>query len=111
MRTCRHSLAGGRAFAPESVVEGGLGAQALGAPQPRLVLQPALARGARGFGRLARFGDSERAADEVGEPLLSLAAVVFLGAVVARDDEDRAIRREPPPAQSLEARLDTFGEH
>src|SRR6266446_4761206 len=111
MRTCRHPFACGRASAPVSVVEGGLGAQALGAPRPRLVLESALARRARGSGRLTRFGDSERAADEVGEPLVRLAAVALLGAVVARNDEDRAVRGEPPSAQGLEARLDAVREH
>src|ERR1700674_292448 len=111
MRTCRQPFAFACVSAPVSVAPAGLGARALGAPQPRLVLEPALARRARGFGGLARFGDSERAPDEVGEALLGLAAVVLLGAVVARDDEDRAVRVESPPAQSLEARLDAVREH
>src|SRR6266436_9783395 len=111
MRTCRHPFACGRASAPVSVVPAGLGAQALGAPQPRLVLEAALARRARGYGGLARFRGRERAADEVAEALLRLAAVALLGAVVARDDEDRALGGEPPPAQGPEARLDSVREH
>src|SRR2546430_3955967 len=37
-------------------------------------------------------------------------AVVLLGAVVARDDEDRALGGEAPPAQGPEARLDGLRE-
>src|SRR2546430_17490566 len=37
-------------------------------------------------------------------------AVVLLGAVIARDDEDRALGGEPPPAQGPEARLDGLRE-
>src|SRR5467141_1581118 len=106
MRTCRHSLARQALRARSSVAPTGLGAQALGALQPRLVLEAALARRARGFGGLARFRGRERAADEVAEALLRLAAVALLGALVARDDEDRALGGEPPPAQCPEARLD-----
>src|SRR2546430_13338325 len=80
-----------------SLVPAGLGAQALGAPQPRLVLEAALARRARRPGGLARFRSRERAADEVAQPLVRLAAVVLLGAGVSRGDEDRAPRGEPPP--------------
>src|SRR5213595_2269417 len=88
-----------------SLVPARPGAQALGAPQARLVLKAALARRARGFGGLTRFRGRECAADEVAEPLLRLAAVVLLGAVIARDDEDRALGGEAPPAQGPEARL------
>src|SRR5256885_4415444 len=80
-----------------SLVPARPGAQALGAPQARLVREAALARRARGFGGLTRFRGRECAADEVAEPLLRLAAVVLLGAVISRDDEDRAPRGGPPP--------------
>src|SRR6184192_2885940 len=69
-----------------SLVPAGLGAQALGAPQPRLVLEAALARRARRLGGLARFRSR------------------------ARDEEDRALGGEPPPAQGPEARLDSVRE-
>src|SRR5256885_16543105 len=66
-----------------SLVPARPGAQALGAPQARLVREAALARRARGFGGLTRFRGRECAADEVPEPLLRLAAVVPLRAVLA----------------------------
>src|SRR5947199_344552 len=93
-----------------SLVPARPGAQALGALQARLVLEAALARRARGFGGLTRFRGRECAADQVAEPLLRLAAVVLLGAVIARDDEDRALGGEAPPAQGPEARLDGLRE-
>src|SRR2546430_3329467 len=80
-----------------SLVPARLGAQALGAPQARLVLEAALARRARGFGGLTRLRGRERTADEVAEPLLRLAAVVVLGGGGARGDEGRAPRRGGPP--------------
>src|SRR5947207_14017197 len=85
-----------------SLVPARPGAQAFGALQARLVLEAALARRARGFGGLTRFRGRECAADQVAEPLLRLAAVVLLGAVVARDHEDRALGGEAPPAQGPE---------
>src|SRR5436189_2399727 len=93
-----------------SLVPARPGAQAFGALQARLALEAALARRARGFGGLTRFRGRECAADQVAEPLVRLAAVVLLGAVVARDDEDRALGGEPPPAQGPEARLDSVRE-
>src|SRR6266513_5989890 len=101
----------GTSLPAPSLVPARLGAQALGAPQARLVLEAALARRARGFGGLTRLRGRERTADEVAEPLLRLAAVVLLGAVVARDDEDHALGGEAPPAQGPEARLDRVREH
>src|SRR6266480_5961741 len=100
----------GTSLPAPSLVPARLGAQALGAPQARLVLEAALARRARGFGGLTRFRGRECAADQVAEQLLRLAAVVLLGAVVARDDEDRALGGEAPPAQGPEARLDGLRE-
>src|SRR2546429_9486746 len=87
-----------------SLVPAGLGAQALGAPQPRLVLEAALARRARRPGGLARFRSRERAADEVAQPLVRLAAVVLLGAGGARGGEDRAPRGGAPPPPRPEGR-------
>src|SRR2546423_7097943 len=83
-----------------SLVPAGLGAQALGAPQARLVLEAALARRARGFGGLTRFRSRERAADEVAEPLLRLAAGVLPGAGGAGRNEGRAPRGGAPPPPS-----------
>src|SRR2546429_9043914 len=80
-----------------SLVPARLGAQALGAPQARLVREAALARRARGFGGLTRFRGRECAADEVAEPLLRLAAVLLPGAGVSRDDGGRAPRGGAPP--------------
>src|SRR6266513_2100862 len=105
-------------MAPCSLVPARPGAQALGAPQARLVLEAPLARRARGFGGLTRFRGRECAADEVAEPLLRLAAVVLLGAVVARDDEDRALGgearldglRERRAAREIEAQLHRGGD-
>ena len=76
---------GGRKF--DSVVPSGLGAQALGRAPLGFLIEPALARGAAGFGRLARLGGEQRAAHQISKALLGLAAVAFLGALVARDDE------------------------
>src|SRR2546421_2436718 len=94
----------GTSLPAPSLVPARLGAQALGAPQARLVLEAALARRARGFGGLTRLRGRERTADEVAEPLLRLAAVVLLGAGGARDDEDRAPRGGAPPAPGPEGR-------
>src|SRR5256885_179807 len=60
----------GTSLPAPSLVPARLGAQALGAPQARLVLEAALARRARGFGGLTRLRGRERTADEVAEPLL-----------------------------------------
>src|SRR5437773_809652 len=61
-----------------SLVPARPGAQALGAPQARLVLKAALARRARGLGGLTRVRGRECAADEVAEPLLRLAVALRL---------------------------------
>src|SRR5207302_4878689 len=71
---------------------------------------PALARPRRGPARLARLGGDEGAADELDQALLRIAAVPLLGAVAARDDQDRALRGEPSTAQGAQPCLDATRE-
>src|SRR5215472_3827956 len=81
-------------------------AQSLGALHAGLALQAPLARGAGRRRGPAGLRWLERAADELREPLAGLAAVLFLGTMIARDDEQRPIGGDAPSAESAQPRLD-----
>src|SRR3989440_10848428 len=85
-------------------------AQSRGGPHAAFVMEPALARPRRGRARLARRGGDAGRADELDQALLRIAAVPLLGAVAARDDQDRALRGEPSTAQGAQPGLDATRE-
>src|SRR3974390_3100811 len=89
-----------------SLVPARPGAQPLGALLLLLARQPALACRARRRGRAAWPRRDPRAADELGEAAEGLAAIAFLGAMRARDDQQRALGGEAPAAQRPQAAFD-----
>src|SRR6185437_1031840 len=80
-------------------------AQPLGGAAVRLAVEASLARGARRLGRPARLRRNERTADEIRQSLQGFAPILLLGAVISRNDEDRAIIGEPAPRQHAQPAL------
>jgi len=84
---CRRNVADGL------VVPADPAAQPLGFLAVRLAGEPPLARGARGLGRSSALRLDQRSVNEVHEPAVRFAAVLFLGTVIASNDQQRALLR------------------
>jgi len=87
------------------VVPPRLATQTLGAALPLLVVETPLVRRARRSCGLAHLRHGECAPDELGQTLLGIAAVALLCAVIAGEDEYRAVGASPPTAQGPQALL------
>src|SRR5258706_5523187 len=76
-----------------------------------LALDPAQLRGARGAGGAPQFGLVPGGLHQAGQAHQCLAAIALLGAVIARENQYRPVRRQALPGRGAQTRFHALAQY